>query len=122
MGVATLQPESHMNADRNAEIIRRRNAGEPFTSIASSLGITKNTAIGVYHRSLPTKRGRTIRRGEEVGNAKLSDAAIREIRRLRAIGEKLEAIGALFDVHYSTISLICLRKRWAHVDLEGFAS
>lgn len=104
-----------MNEDRNAEIIRRRDEGEPFVAIARSLGITKSAAIGVYHRRFKTRYVRVIARGEEVGSAKLTDAAIIEIRRLRAAGEKLMVLGALYGVHFSTISMICRRRSWAHI-------
>lgn len=43
-------------------------------------------------------------RGEKNGSSKITDAQREEIRRRRAQGEKLTALGAEFGLHFSTIS------------------
>lgn len=53
----------------------------------------------------------TDQRGERNPAAKLSDAAVKEIRERRASGEKLREIAARFGVRESCVSRICNRKR-----------
>jgi hypothetical protein len=54
--------------------------------------------------------------GSRNGSAKLSEADIIEIRRLRAGGEKLAAIGDRFGVAFQTVSKIINGDRWGHVN------
>lgn len=53
--------------------------------------------------------------GSHNGNAKLDEAAVREIRRMIAGGVTNVAIGRIFGVTDDAISLIRLGKKWAHV-------
>lgn len=65
-----------------------------------------------YYRTRPDE----IRRGTAVGNAKLNDDIVREIRRLYATGAwTQEALGRKFGVGQATISLIVNRKMWTHI-------
>ena len=61
------------------------------------------------------RRHGTQSRGEGHGNAKLTERDVREIRRLRAGGEKLAGLGERFGVHNSMIHMIVNRQRWKHV-------
>lgn len=54
-------------------------------------------------------------RGERAGNAVLTDAAVVEIRRRCAAGEKQKDVGADYGVGQDSVSLIVNRKQWAHV-------
>lgn len=58
----------------------------------------------------------TANRGVKHGMSKLTDGDIIEIRRLYASGNYFQhQIGEMFDVSQSTISAICLYKRWQHI-------
>ena len=59
-------------------------------------------------------RGRS-RVGERNVNAVLTEAAVREIRLLRAAGGSLKTIAAHFGVEKSTVCGIARRVSWAHV-------
>jgi hypothetical protein len=61
-----------------------------------------------------TKPERTPR-GERAGNARLTEAQVREIRLRRGNGETLESLGNAYNVHMSTIHLIDKRRNWSHI-------
>ena len=54
-------------------------------------------------------------RGERIAQAKLTDKAVRDMRRLNAAGISQERLGRLYGVHPSTVCRIVRRKRWGHV-------
>lgn len=56
-----------------------------------------------------------VRRGARHNQAKLTDDDVREIRRLRAAGVKLAAIGRRFGIGTSNVSDIANRKTWRHL-------
>lgn len=121
------------NAARNAEIIRRRRAGEWPTEIAKAMGIGRNMVIGVCHRNGlqdPNVDRSAIMKlfcgsgggtqGEAHWNAKLTDDAVRAIRRdyRRYDPTGNATLGALAERHnvtLETIRLIVHRRRWTHV-------
>lgn len=53
--------------------------------------------------------------GEANAMSKLSDGAVREIRRRRAAGETVANLAVAFGVRESAISRIANRKRWPHI-------
>lgn len=55
-------------------------------------------------------------KGERKGGAKLTDAAVRMARDLRAQGETVKSIAAKFGVHEGTMAQACRGKTWSHVD------
>lgn len=64
-------------------------------------------------------RGRYIGRGlpgEQSPHAKLTEAQVREIRRRRAAGEKVVALGRAYGVTHTLISAIALRRAWRHIE------
>ena len=61
-----------------------------------------------------TNHGQTLR-GEHHGSSKLTDTAVRDIRR-RAGQESQEHIAAQYGVAQTTVSRIQLRRTWAHVN------
>lgn len=65
------------------------------------------------HSWRTTNRNR--QRGERHGHAKLTETAVREIRRLHATGMRFVDIAPLFGVSSQNISVIVKRKLWSHV-------
>jgi hypothetical protein len=75
----------------------------------------------------PTKRARKVTcsrecflaRAKEIAQehrAKLTPDDVREIRRRRAAGEPRKAIAESFGIDVTNVSMIALRKTWAHVE------
>lgn len=54
-------------------------------------------------------------RGETNGNAKLSEAQVREIRHRRASGEGIVPLAREFGVAHTHISALCRLESWSHV-------
>lgn len=54
-------------------------------------------------------------RGEQQGNSVLTDAQVREIRRLRLLGYRFSDLVPLFPVSYRTIRNVCKNEAWKHV-------
>jgi len=54
-------------------------------------------------------------RGESSTAAKLTECEVRQIRTLRAAGQKLAAIAAQFGVSHELVSKIARREIWKHV-------
>jgi hypothetical protein len=54
-------------------------------------------------------------RGERCGSAKLTDDAVREIRRRRALGETCRAISVVIGVSRSAVERVANGSRWQHV-------
>ena len=67
----------------------------------------------VRHAREVLKVGRLDQHGTRNAMAKLTDKAVREIRRRRAAGEALKSIAADFGVSDRTISKIARGDRWA---------
>jgi len=61
------------------------------------------------------RRRQADRRGEAHGEAKLTDAAVRHIRRREMTGR---AYAALYGVSESAVSLVLRGKAWTHVEGE----
>lgn len=55
------------------------------------------------------------RRGEKHGEAKLTEDAVREIRRRRAEGEILRVLAAEFGVSDGLVRAVVYRRAWRHV-------
>jgi len=54
-------------------------------------------------------------RGEQNGNAKLTEAQVRKIRALRAAGERPSILALRYNVDRTLIWHIVKRKVWAHI-------
>jgi hypothetical protein len=54
-------------------------------------------------------------RGEKHGNSKLTEDAVREIRRLRADGKLTTWIAERFGIKKQTVSLVLSGQTWGHV-------
>jgi hypothetical protein len=63
------------------------------------------------HRTGPVK-------GEQNGNAKLTEYAVREIKRQIAAGDKNQAIADRFGITHQMISKIRNGHFWQHVEIE----
>jgi HNH endonuclease len=59
-------------------------------------------------------KGRTTR-GADCRQTHLTEDDVRDIRRRRAAGERLEDIGAMFGIHRGTVWAIEKRLNWKHV-------
>jgi len=59
-------------------------------------------------------KGRAVR-GERVGNSKLGERQVREIRDMRRSGTRIQAIATAYGVSQSLIHKIVHRKRWRHL-------
>lgn len=57
--------------------------------------------------------------GERNGTHKLTDSAVREIRRLRAQGALQRELAAWFGVSRSAIQFVVSGKHWAHVEEDA---
>lgn len=55
-------------------------------------------------------------RGERAGQAKLTEINVREMRSLRESGRRLHELALRFGVSMATVSCVCTRKTWKHVE------
>jgi hypothetical protein len=53
--------------------------------------------------------------GSKVGNSKLVEDQVLEIRKLRNKGYSMRELGRMFNVDHKTISAIIKRKTWNHI-------
>ena len=53
--------------------------------------------------------------GSKVGNSKLTEVQVLEIRKLGSKGYGMRELGRLFNVDHKTISAIIKRKTWNHI-------
>ena len=61
------------------------------------------------------KKPERLKRGEEHGRAKITEAHVRTIRERHAAGENYRALARLFGISNVMIGLIVRRKSWRHV-------
>jgi hypothetical protein len=54
-------------------------------------------------------------RGERMGTAKLTEAAVREIRERQAQGESKRGLARDYGVTEKLVRLICSREAWKHI-------
>jgi hypothetical protein len=107
------------NDARDAEIVRRRQAGEWPRAIARAMGLTHNVVIGVCYRAGLSNQDNARKenlRGEQCPHAVLTEEAVRTIR--RDFVPHLVTVPALakrFGVHKRTIEYILYAGGWAHV-------
>lgn len=55
-------------------------------------------------------------KGESNSKAKLTEAAVRDIRRRREAGQTLVSIAAVHQITHPQVRNITLRKQWAHIE------
>lgn len=109
------------NPNRNAEIIRRRTAGEWPRAIAKDMGLTPNTVIGVCNRAgLSGAAGKALcAHGEAHFRAKLTDADVAAIRRDYVPGDRgafgQAGLARLYGVAEATIWYVLHGLTWRHV-------
>lgn len=73
--------------------------------------------VGTYaDNSADMKRKRRQSYGERRYNSRLTDEAVRDIRRRAAAGESSYAISKVYPLDPSTIRTVIRRKAWAHVE------
>lgn len=66
--------------------------------------------------SYPGKHPERYFRGQDNPNARLTDAAVRDIRRRCAAGESQRSLAREYGVDQTLISLVVLRKAWRHIE------
>ena len=78
----------------------------------------ENLELATYAEQVKHARqvlGKMSQAGEKNNQAKLREAAIREIRRRRTAGESLKSIAASFGISDRTVSKIALGRAWVGV-------
>src|SRR5690606_4181092 len=104
------------------EHARHHNDKHPRTKACAHCGRTYAPA--------PTKRARSVtcsdecfrgyassqRAGTGNGQARLTEAIVREARRRRARGERLDKMATEYRVSPSTLSMAVNRRTWTHVE------
>jgi len=63
--------------------------------------------------------GKNRNRGSDVGNSKLTEEQVREIKRRCNNGETQKDVSADYPVSHSTVNKIMVGEQWCHVDVEG---
>lgn len=58
----------------------------------------------------------THQRGSLIGNSKLNEMSVREVRRLVANGAPQTQVAKMFGIRQTNVSMIVQRKTWKHVD------
>lgn len=81
------------------------------------IGTREDNTQDAIDRDRLARGERAARRGEQHGCAKLTDAAVREIRSAYAAGTKQEQLAQRFGVRQQTISRVVTKKGWPHVGL-----
>lgn len=72
--------------------------------------------ISSSENSRKSNLGHTRSRGEQHGQAKLTESCVREIKRLLKLGRYTQKqIGEMFGVHANSISNIKVGKNWKHI-------
>lgn len=61
------------------------------------------------------RRPELVRKGEDIGTSKLTEAQVSEIYRRRMSGEAVRSIARVFDMDRATIGDICTGERWTHL-------
>ena len=112
-----------INFARNAEIVRRRMAGEWPCQIAEAMSLSRNVVIGVLNRAgkcspdtdkSPIQRARCAR-GEAHPNASLTASEVAAIRREYAPYDRrfgATALAAQYRVHPETVRAIVHGRNW----------
>lgn len=98
-------------------------APSPLHEVAHSCGKGQHGCINPGHLRWDTRAGNhadkklhgTHLQGEAIGNHKLTEADVREIKRLRAEGASVSDLASRFRVSRSAISKINVGKAWAWV-------
>ncbi len=112
------------NTSRDEEIIRRRQAGEWPSEIWRSMKVNRNIVSGVLFRANLTdakingKVGPYTPRGEAHGNAKLTEADVREMRARFVYNcpeNGYRALARDYRCHEGTVRYVVNGITWKHV-------
>jgi transposase len=94
---------------------RRPYQTEPLKSIASEFGVSVGCIHSVITRRTWNRENLSAPSVVIDRRRKLTEEQVREIRRLREQGEKLQSIATDFGVCFATVRNITLRQIWKHV-------
>jgi hypothetical protein len=114
--VVTLAENSRRN--RRDGFCRRGHAYTLENTIIGKLGRQCRTCTNDSHRRwyrVPVSPKHPVLRGESIGNATLTEQAVREIRADHAAGMSIAALARARGVGRTTISMVVNRKTWRHV-------
>lgn len=115
------QTNAKLTEAKVRDLRRRRARGETLRTIAADLGIdlahVSNIAHGKTWNWLDAEHGPVrvkspAARGERIGNARLTEANVRDIRARRLAGEKLGAIAADLGVAIMTVCAAATGRSW----------
>jgi hypothetical protein len=118
------------NAERNAEIIRRRLSGELPSDIRRAMGISRNVVAGVLDRAgiirndhaAGHQKYKSAPKGEACWKAKLSEADVRAIRAEYQPGTgrwkrgNSVDLAQRFGVRRDAVCRVATSRAWKHVE------
>jgi hypothetical protein len=92
--------------------------GNPANNAVSNLRWDTQKANiddAIEHGTFVRAPGFRNQRGEGNHQSKLNAETVLEIRRLASCGHTRKDIGEMYGLHPAYVSLVCTRKRWAHI-------
>jgi hypothetical protein len=100
-------------ADNTADCIKkgRNSKGEAH-------GITLRGCAQAGREHWTTRQPERVSKGVRRYNAKIDDADVLELRRMRAAGVKLKDLAVQFNICVATASLVARGRTWSHVAVE----
>lgn len=112
---------SKMTDSSVAELRKLYANGETTRDLAQKFGLAQSSTHAIAtgkawsHIPLPDYKNRPNTNGEAKKTAKLTEAVVKEIRRLFCSGESTASIGRILGLRQSTAWLIAHRKTWKNV-------
>ena len=120
---------SKLTEDKVKEIRRRAALGESFYDIAEEFNMSdvsiRDVAKGLTWKHVEEGKDcmvirgpKSMPRGEESGNAKLTEDKVREIRKRSAVGDSYVTLSRAYNIGISAITSVVKRRNWKHVSDE----
>lgn len=116
------QPRAKLSEESVAAIRKRFMDGESLEDMAVEYGVSygtvhrANRGIGWKHvDGAVQKNFRRGSRGERVRQSKVTEADVREMRRMRRDGQSLTQLADRYGLKISAVSHICTGRNWKHV-------
>lgn len=92
-----------------------RNSDWSCAELARHYKVSQNTIRRILAGETWKPEGPRKLLGSDVGNSKLTEEKVLEIRKRYAAGETQVALSEIFEVSQPTISHICARITWGHI-------
>jgi len=114
-------PNAALTNEQAEEVLRRRASGEKLKDLASAFGVSLSAIQHLCGGKSFARQRVTVgpRRGESAGRARVTEADVREIRRLHRSGVSQPKLAARYGLSPSTVHAITSGKSWRHVTDEG---